>query len=81
MQKLILLSATITLLLSCSPKIHVKTATANDVVIQPRSTKENAVKSGCYDPLAYVEHPELMRIKYHLRGNIHPGHQEYWDHL
>ena len=70
MQKLILLSATITLLLSCSPKIHVKTATADDVVIQPRSTKENAVKSGCYDPLAYVEHPELMRMKY-VKLNIH----------
>ena len=70
MQKLILLSATITLLLSCSPKIHVKTATADDVVIQPRSTKENAVKSGCYDPLAYVEHPVLMRMKY-VKLNIH----------
>jgi hypothetical protein len=70
MRKYLLLYSCFIFLLSCSPKIHVRPATQEDVILQPRSIKENAVKSGCYEPLAYVEHPELMRMKY-VRLNIH----------
>lgn len=54
---------------SCSPKIIVRNATAEDVIALPRADASNKLSS-CYDPLAYVAHPELMRMKY-IRVNIH----------
>lgn len=58
------------ILLSCSPKIQVRTAQQADVEIMPRSIEVNPRSPRCQDPLAYVEHDYLRRVKY-IRINIH----------
>jgi hypothetical protein len=58
------------LLLSCSPKIHSHLATLEDVGQVAFKGDLKDMRGGQYDPQAYVEHPELMRIKY-LRLNMH----------
>jgi len=72
MRKWLLLCIPIFSLLSCSPKIHVRQATLEDVsIITPSNDRDlNTLKRDCYDPQAYVEHPELMRMKY-IRVNFH----------
>ena len=70
MRKCILLFVLVSYLLSCSPKIHIRQATLEDVVMSESSLDIKALRSGNYDPQAYVEHPELMRIKY-IRINLH----------
>ena len=58
------------LLVSCSPKIQVRQAEQADVQILSRSIEPRPKVSPCYNPLSYVEHPELMRMKY-IRVNFH----------
>jgi len=70
MGKLTLLFALPCLLLSCSPKLHLRHASIDDVKILPRTEEITTLNSGCYDWEAYIEHPALMRMKY-LRVNIH----------
>ena len=57
-------------LISCSPKISSRLASAADIAVMAPSEEGKAKLSPCYDPLSYVEHPELMRVKY-IRVNIH----------
>lgn len=45
-------------------------AAQSDVQILSRSTEPQPKVSPCYNPLSYVEHPELMRMKY-IRVNFH----------
>src|SRR5687768_6776188 len=56
--------------LSCSPKIQVRTAQHADVEILPRSIDPNPRSPHCQDPLAYIEHDYLRRVKY-IRVNMH----------
>ena len=58
------------LLLSCSQKINFHSATSEDVQQLPFTGDLKGLKAACYDPLAYTEHPELMRMKY-VRLNMH----------
>lgn len=59
----------LSLLAACSPKVQERFALPSDARILPRS--ETPVKNNpCLDPLSYVEHPELMRMKY-IRVNFH----------
>ena len=44
-------------------------ATTDDIILLPRAEAENKI-STCYEPLSYVAHPELLRLKY-VRVNIH----------
>jgi len=69
MYRLVTASLCIVALSACSPKIIVRPATADDVVLLPRTTSDTKINS-CYAPLAYVAHPELMPMKY-VRINIH----------
>ncbi len=55
---------------SCSPKIQIRTAQISDVKLMPRSAEPEPKVSPCYNPLSYVEHPELIRLKY-IRVNFH----------
>ena len=55
---------------SCSPKIQVRTAQQADVEILPRTPASNPKLPHCQDPLAYVEHDYLRRVKY-IRINMH----------
>ena len=57
------------MLAACSPKMIVRPATAKDVVVLPRTIPGDK-PSPCYSPLAYVAHPELLRMKY-IRVNVH----------
>src|SRR5688572_3622273 len=66
----LLLFAFIFCIFSCSPKIQVRQANLADIQILPRSTSPEPKVSPCYDPLSYVEHPELIRMKY-IRVNFH----------
>jgi hypothetical protein len=59
----------ITLLAACSPKIVVRPATSEDVVVVPRTPKESKI-STCYSPLSYVAYLDLIRTRY-VRVNIH----------
>ena len=49
--------------------MSVRQATADDVILLPRSPASDKVSS-CYAPLSYVAHPELLRMKY-IRVNFH----------
>jgi hypothetical protein len=60
----------IVLLTACSPKILVRPAITDDVVVLPRNADIEPKISSCYSPLTYVAHPELMRMKY-VRVNVH----------
>lgn len=57
-------------LASCSPKILYRPATSEDLQLQPATAETSPLKAGCFDPLAYVEHPEIIRMKY-VRLNFH----------
>ena len=57
------------MLAACSPKIMIHRATTDDIILLPRAEAENKI-STCYEPLSYVAHPELLRLKY-VRVNIH----------
>jgi len=59
----------ISLLAACSPKIIVRPATSDDVVIVPRAPKESKI-STCYSPSSYVAYPDLIQMRY-VRVNIH----------
>jgi hypothetical protein len=50
--------------------MHIHQATLEDISVVATTSDDNALKTGCYDPQAYVEHPELMRMKY-IRVNFH----------
>ena len=69
MYRLVTASLCIVMLAACSPKMIVRPATADDIVLLPRSTPSDKT-SPCYAPLSYVAHPELIRMKY-IRVNIH----------
>ncbi len=69
MHRLVTALLCIVMLAACSPKMIVRSATADDVILLPRSTPGDKT-SPCYEPLAYVAHPELLRMKY-IRVNIH----------
>jgi hypothetical protein len=58
------------LFMSCSPKLQVHTAKQEDVRIMTRSAQPDNKVNSCYNPLAYVAHPELIRMKY-IRVNFH----------
>lgn len=58
------------LLLSCSPKLHFQQATADDVIHASKVGSPEPKANPCYDPLSYVAHPELLRMKY-VRVNVH----------
>ncbi|MGB4847181.1 MAG: hypothetical protein WBP41_04645 [Saprospiraceae bacterium] len=60
----------VSFLASCTPKMQLRLASQEDVHILPRSTKIEPKISSCYEPLSYVAHPELMRMKY-IRVNFH----------
>ena len=69
MHRLVIASLCIVMFAACSPKIIVRPATVDDVILLPRTTPGDKT-SPCYSPLAYVEHPELIRMKY-IRVNFH----------
>ncbi|MEP6646242.1 MAG: hypothetical protein ABJC12_04070, partial [Saprospiraceae bacterium] len=54
---------------SCSPKLQTRIASQEDVQVLHRAKIQPKVNP-CYDPLSYVAHPELMRMKY-IRVNFH----------
>lgn len=56
-------------LFSCSAKLHERQATLSDIVRLPPPIEKRTV-SGCYEPLNYVAHPELMQTRY-IRVNFH----------
>jgi hypothetical protein len=58
------------LFISCSPKIQTHFAQQKDVHVLPKPTSVASKVSPCYEPLSYVAHPELMRLKY-IRVNFH----------
>lgn len=70
MVRVILLIISCLYVLSCSSKMQVRKAIQSDVQILSRSSTPGAKVSPCYNPLSYVEHPELMRMKY-IRVNFH----------
>ncbi len=70
MREFLPLFISIVLLQSCSPTIHLHKATLDDVHQEAYTGDIKALNSGCYDPQAYVEHPELMPMKY-IRLNLH----------
>lgn len=70
MSRIALLYSLLFLLASCSPKIHSHFATSEDVAQVAFKDDLKELRSNSYDPQAYVEHPELMRIKY-IRVNFH----------
>lgn len=57
------------MLIACSPKLVVRSAITDDVIRMPSSSPAHT-PNPCYDPLSYVEYPELIRMKY-IRINIH----------
>ncbi|MDQ3016685.1 MAG: M43 family zinc metalloprotease [Bacteroidota bacterium] len=57
------------LVIGCSPRLHEHYAKQEDVRILPRSNSDPKI-SPCNEPLTYVAHPELMRMKY-IRVNFH----------
>lgn len=57
-------------LAACSPKVALRPATSADLQLRTDAGESTQLKAGCYDPLAYVEHPELIRMRY-LRVNFH----------
>jgi hypothetical protein len=65
----LLVCLSLVLFCSCSAKLHVRHATADDILRIARPVDGPKV-SGCYEPLSYVKHPELMRTKY-VRVNLH----------
>lgn len=69
MQSTVLVFCSFIIIIACSPKIQVRTAQQSDVQILPRTTSDPKILP-CYDPLSYVEHPELIRMKY-IRVNFH----------
>ncbi len=69
MSRLICILTGVLLLSSCSTKLQEHFAKQEDVQIIPRTAPDP--KGGpCNEPLSYVAHPELMRMKY-IRVNFH----------
>jgi hypothetical protein len=70
MTRQLLFCLPVLLLAACSPKVTLRPATTADLQMRTVDGTDNQFKAGCYDPLAYVEHPELIRMRY-LRINFH----------
>ncbi len=70
MNRLLFFIPVLLTLAACSPTVQIRTALAEDIILAPRSARATEKMSTCYNPLSYVAHPELLRMKY-IRVNVH----------
>ncbi len=69
MIRIVLAFAFLSVFAACSPKVTTEFATPEDIRFLERPD-EKVKRSPCNDPLSYVAHPELIRMKT-IRVNLH----------